>query len=180
MRKQTWCGSLAILGLLVAGLHTRAYGQLGGAGPYQPPVSPYMNINRLGANPAVNWFTIVQPQLEFNQAIGQLQAQQGNLAQVITGTLTGQTTGHPIMFNNYLHYYSIPHMRGGMAMMARGGMGMGGRGRGGMGYGGMGMGMGMGGMGYGGMGMGMGMGGMGYGGMGYGGMGMGGMGMYGR
>jgi hypothetical protein len=153
-------------------------------GPYQPPVSPYINILRGGAPPAINYFNIVQPQLEFNAAIGQLQTQQNIQGQAIaTGNLFGTTTGHPVMFGNYSHYYTRQGMGGGlMGGSGMGGMSMGGIGgmrMGGMGMGGTGMGgMGMGGMGMGGMGMGgMGMGGMGMGGMGMGGMGMGGMGM---
>ncbi len=206
MRKQTWHAPLASLGLLLAGIGSQAHAQLSPFGPLQSPVSPYQNINRLGASPAVNWFTIVQPEIQFNNALGALAVGQGNLAGAITGSLYGETTGHPSMFGNYSHYYpgfymvmTRGRMGGGMGMggggfsmmgggyggMGMGGMGMGGMGMGGMGMGGMGMGgMGMGGMGMGGMGMGgmggMGMGGMGMGGMGMGGMGMGGMGRFGR
>ena len=160
----------AAMALAAFGTAGRAHAQMG---PYNPPISPYINILRGGASPAVNWFNIVQPQLEFNSALGMVQSQQNAMGQAISSNALGATTGHPVMFGNYSHYY--PMRRGGMGM---GGMGMGGMGMGGMGMGGMGMGgMGMGGMGMGGMGMGgMGMGGMGMGGMGMGGMGMGGMG----
>jgi hypothetical protein len=142
-------------------------------GPYQPPINPYINILRGGAPAAVNYFNIVQPQLQFNEAIGQLQTQQNLQGQAIaTGSALGATTGHPVAFGNYSHYYS---MRG-MGMGGMGGGSMGTIGGYGMGGGGLGMGgMNMGGMGMGGMNMGgMGMGGMG---MGMGGMGMGGMGI---
>jgi len=175
MMKQTWRGSVAILGLLVTGMGSQAPAQM--PGPYQPPISPYINILRGGASPAINYFNIVQPQLQFNDAIGQLQTQQTSMGQAIaTGSTLGTTTGHPVMFGNLSHYYSVQRMGAGMSMGGSG-MGMGGMGSSGMG--GMGMG-GYGGMGMGGMGS-SGMGGMGMGGMGGMGMGgMGGMGMGGR
>jgi hypothetical protein len=175
MMKQIWRGIVAILGLLVVGAGSGAYAQM--PGPYQPPINPYINILRGGAPPAINYFNIVQPQLEFNAAISQLQMQQNIQGQAIAaGNTLGTTTGHPVMFGNYSHYYTRQGM--GAGLMGGSGMGYGSTGgMGGMGTGGMGS-MGMGGMGMGGMGMGgMGMGGMGMGGMGMGGMGMGGMGM---
>ncbi|HEY7426751.1 MAG TPA: hypothetical protein VH682_21120 [Gemmataceae bacterium] len=169
MRKHTWRGSVAILGLLGASLGSQAQAQF--AGPSQPPISPYINILRGGAPAAVNYFNIVQPQLQFNEAIGQLQGQQANLGQAITaGSTLGTTTGHPVLFGNYSHYYSRAGIGGGTSGGGYGGMGT------------SGIGMGMGSMGMGGMGMGMGGMGMGTSGMGMGtsGMGMSGMGMPGR
>jgi hypothetical protein len=160
--KHGWRSLAAVL-VVAAGMSSGVHAQM--MGPYQPPISPYININRGGASPAVNYFNIVQPQLQFNEAIGQLEQQQGALGQAVSNQAgLGAATGHPTSFGNYSHYYR----------MRSGGMGGGGMGMGGMG--GMGGGMGMGGMGggMGGMGMGGGMGGMGMGGMGMGGMGMGG------
>jgi hypothetical protein len=173
MMKQTWRGSAAILGLLVAVMGSQAHAQPMG-GPSQPPVSPYINILRGGAPAGVNYFNIVQPQLDFNNAIGQLQTQQNGMGQAMAmGNTLGTTTGHPVMFGNLSHYYSVQRMGAGMGGMGMGGGGMGGMGAGGMGgVGGMSGGMGgMGGMGGGMGGMGGGMGGMNMGGMG----GMGGM-----
>ena len=153
---------------VAAGLGSRANAQLGIphqpnpmgqlGGPLQSPISPYINILRGGAPAAVNYFNLVQPQLQFNASIGQLQSQQNLLGQAIaTPSNLGQTTGHPIAFANYSHYYSYQGVGTGtaMSMGGRSTFGMGGTGMGGMGMGGMGMGgMGMGGMGMGGMGMG--------------------------
>jgi hypothetical protein len=133
----------AAMALAVFGPTGRVHAQWG---PYNPPISPYINIIRGGSSPAVNWFNIVQPQLEFNSAIGQLQSQQNALGQAITSATTATTTGHPVSFGNYSHYYSR-----GIGTSSSGIGGGGGMGTGGMGMGGMG-GMGMGGMG--GMGMG--------------------------
>ncbi len=182
--KQVCQGLAAVVLLVAAGLSFQVHAQFG---PMQGPVSPYININRFGASPAVNYFNIVQPQLQFNAAIDQLSMQQGSLGSAMNAVTNTNmmTTGHPAMFGNYLWFYSSRGIggMGGMGGMGMGGMGMGGMGMGGMGMGGMGMGgmgmggMGMGGMGMGGMGMGMGGMGMGMGGMGMGGTGMGGMGM---
>jgi len=117
---------------------------LGSAGgPYQSPISPYINILRGGAFPAVNYYNIVQPQLQFNAAIGQLQTQQNLLSQAISNpNVLGETTGHPTAFGNWTHYYSYQ------------GVGIGGGGTGRPGMAGAGIGMGIGGMGTGSMGMG--------------------------
>ncbi|HTU19292.1 MAG TPA: hypothetical protein VMG10_14625 [Gemmataceae bacterium] len=153
----------AAMGLMTFGMAGHVHAQMG-MGLYNPPVSPYLNILRGGASPAINWFNIVQPQMQFGNAIGALEAQQGVLGQAVASqNALGTATGHPVMFGNYSHYYGMSS-RLGMGGSRMGGMGMGGMGMGGMGMGGMGMG-------------GMGMGGMGMGGMGMGGMGMGGMGM---
>jgi hypothetical protein len=160
---------MAALACLGFGVADRAQAQFG---PYNPPISPYINIIRGGSSPAVNYFNIVQPQMEFNNAIGSLAGQQ-NAGTQGGGTGTAVPTGHPIAFGNFSPYYNP---RGALAYYGGGfgGGGMGG-GMGGMGGGMGGMGGGMGGMGGGMGGMGGGMGGMG-GGMGGMGGGMGGMG----
>ena len=159
--KRTGRNAVVVLAVLTLGLTSRANAQMGA---YQGPVSPYINILRGGASPAINWFNIVQPQIAFDNAITQLQVQQSALGQALTTpTALGMTTGHPVMFGNYSHYYTAGRM--GTGGSTTGGIGMAGMGMGGMGI--------MGGMGTGGMGM---MGGSGMGGIGMmGGSGMGGM-----
>jgi hypothetical protein len=73
-----------------------------GGNLYQPPVSPYLNILRAGAPPGLNYYNIVQPQFQFGNQISQLQMNQQQLA----GAALGTTTGHPVQFGSYLHYYS--------------------------------------------------------------------------
>jgi hypothetical protein len=73
-----------------------------GGNLYQPPVSPYLNILRTGAPPALNYYNIVQPQFQFGNQISQLQMSQ----QQLPGAALGTTTGHPVQFGSYLHYYS--------------------------------------------------------------------------
>jgi hypothetical protein len=165
----TWyrVGLVAALAGMVAGFGgpARAQGIPFGGPAYNPPVSPYLNLIRGGASPGLNYYNIVQPQIQFQSEITGLQQQTGALQaqQSAVGPGTSLATGHMVAFGNWSHYYA----RRGMAGIG-GGM-YGGMGRGMGGIGGMGRGMGMGGMG--GMGMG-GMGGMGMGGMGggYGGM----------
>jgi hypothetical protein len=78
--------------------------------PYMPPAfSPFLNL-RGGGNPAINYFGIVQPQLEFQQQLRALQLQQGALGAAMddpTGAALAQT-GHPSQFGNYGHYFGPP------------------------------------------------------------------------
>jgi hypothetical protein len=90
-------------------------------GTYSPPVtnprpviSPYLNLNRTGVNPAINYFGIVRPQMENHQAIQNLQQQvqvtQG-MMQTQPGPMandeiapTGRTVGS---YFNYSHYFPL-------------------------------------------------------------------------
>jgi hypothetical protein len=110
-------------------------------GPYQSPINPYINILRGGAYPAVNYFNIVQPQLQFNSAIGQLQTQQNLLGQAIANpNVLGESTGHPTAFGNWTHYYSYQGAGVGGGGTSRLGMVGAGAGVGSLGTGGVGMG----------------------------------------
>jgi hypothetical protein len=82
--------NLATLALLVLSVTPAvAQPQIGrppgpGTPGYRPPISPYLNLGIGGTgNAAINYYGIVQPQLEQGQAIQQLQ--QGLLAQQGTG-----------------------------------------------------------------------------------------------
>ena len=68
--------SILITTLIVAAVLTavgRASAQGFGQMPYQRPVvSPYLNLNRRGADPAINYYDLVRPQIDqyaFNQQI---------------------------------------------------------------------------------------------------------------
>lgn len=95
---------LAVLALLAAGSGSRAWAQTIGGNINQPPVSPYINILRGGAPAAVNYYNLVQPQLQFYSAINQLQNQQ-QTSYAALSTLGYETTGHAAQFVNYTHYY---------------------------------------------------------------------------
>jgi hypothetical protein len=134
--KPSWAGFLAVLALLVAGAGARAQAPTFGSAN-QPAVSPYLNLLRAGAPPALNWFNIAQPQQQFSSSINTLQQQVNTNQAAITtgmGVTTGPlVTGHMAYFGNYYPYYNIRAM-GAMGAMGTTGMGRGGLG-GGMGYG---------------------------------------------
>ena len=79
---------------------------LPGGGIAPPAVSPYLNVVRSGAPYGLNYYNIVQPQLQFQSEITQLQ-QQANVyqSQQAQRGIAGLDTGHAATFNNYSHYY---------------------------------------------------------------------------
>jgi hypothetical protein len=77
---------------------------LGGAST--PPVSPYINLLRGGNAPAMNYYGLVRPQVEFRNAVLGLQGQFWNAQQAASlQTGEGGTTGHPVSFLNYGGYF---------------------------------------------------------------------------
>jgi hypothetical protein len=95
--------ALIIPALLASGAISSVSAQTISGNINQPPVSPYINILRAGAPAGVNYYNIVQPQLQMYSAINQLQTQQ--LAPAALATLGYQSTGHPVQFSNYSHFY---------------------------------------------------------------------------
>jgi hypothetical protein len=81
----------------------------GTPGALRPAYSPYLNLARPG-NAAVNYYGLVRPQIDFNNAIGDIQQDLNTLAQPVDPTgrdLAGfPATGHPVQFMNYTHYYA--------------------------------------------------------------------------
>jgi hypothetical protein len=75
---------------------------------YRPPVSPYINLNRQGTDPGLNFYGIVRPELRYNAAIPRLQ-QQVTTAQQAVSTLEASpllpTTGHPFAFQSQGRYF---------------------------------------------------------------------------
>jgi len=65
---------IAGLGVLLAAAPARA--QMGGNPAYQPAFSPWLNLNRPGINPVINYYGTVVPQFGYNSSINQLQQQQ--------------------------------------------------------------------------------------------------------
>lgn len=96
---------LAALALLMSGLLHQAHAQTIQGYINQPPVSPYLNILRGGAPAGVNYYNLVQPQLQFYSAINQLQVQQQQQGVLSTNAAGALITGHPIQFSNLSHYY---------------------------------------------------------------------------
>src|SRR5262245_26793062 len=92
---------------------THGYGQAPplGAGVFgpRPAVSPYLNLTR-GGLPAVNYFGLVRPQIETQQALQNLQQQiQLGVNPLVNPGANPQvlTTGHSATFNNLSHYYPV-------------------------------------------------------------------------
>ena len=119
--RRTALGVLAAVGLWGFVGAGQVHAQFGYTRPQtnpfnQPTVSPYMNLAR-GGNPAINYNTLVRPQIDTGRALQQLQSQVSQDQQVLMGQLgaapTGfdpnaalPLTGHPVQFMNYAHYYT--------------------------------------------------------------------------
>ena len=105
---------LASIGAVLA-LGTIAHAQPQ-IGSYQPPInnpafSPYLNLNnRGGTNAAINYFGIVQPQMQMQNAIQQLQGQVTTTQDALTAgqALAPVTTGHGVQFMNSTPYFMRP------------------------------------------------------------------------
>ena len=84
----------------------------GGAVPItRPTTSPYLNLNRAGVPPAINYYGLVRPELAFRGSIQNLQTQVDTNRQLITtgsggtGTAGVLTTGHSAVFLNNGGYF---------------------------------------------------------------------------
>jgi hypothetical protein len=87
--------------------------------PNNPPaVSPYLNLLRPGADPSVNYYDLVRPQIEFRNAIQSLQQQVTTLGtEAGAGTQAAANlpvTGHPVQFMNTSHYFGGVSAAGGV------------------------------------------------------------------
>lgn len=87
-----------------------------------PVISPYLGLvnNDFNSGGVSNYFTLVLPQIQAQQALQRQQAQIGQLQrQDRANALAGnrgirpiqspqiRSTGHPTSFNNYSHYYAL-------------------------------------------------------------------------
>jgi hypothetical protein len=73
-----------------------------------PRTSPYLNLLRRGSSPAVNYYGLVRPEVEYRTAIGQLQQQTQANQQAIAGVGAQGgvlTTGNVAGFMNYGSYF---------------------------------------------------------------------------
>jgi len=127
--------------ILVAASAGQLFGQPPAPGPLpatNPPVSPYINLNRSGASPGINYYGIVRPEFEFRNAFRGLQQQLSNTQlsmQQMTDPHTGfPVTGHTATFLNTGGYFlnlsggagAAGHPAGRSLGGAAGGYGMGG------------------------------------------------------
>lgn len=109
MRRNAWILAVVLAGCWL-GVGGVAFGQPQVNNPYvrRPPISPYTNLLR-GGDPALLYHGLIQPQFEFerfrqqqNVFNRQLQTGLRRASQEGTGV-----TGHPAVFMNYSHYYSM-------------------------------------------------------------------------
>jgi hypothetical protein len=96
---------LIALALMTAGAASTASAQTLQGNLNQPAVSPYINILRGGAPAGVNYYNLVQPQLQFYSAINQLQSQQQQQGPTSFNSQGLLVTGHSVQFSNYSHFY---------------------------------------------------------------------------
>jgi hypothetical protein len=100
-----------------------AQGTIGGFTPPQnapPAFSPFLNMNRAGTNPAINYFGLVRPQQQTMQQLAILQNQQNLLAggAGAAGTLAPDqalplsTTGHPVRYFDDSRYFPLGGLPG--------------------------------------------------------------------
>jgi hypothetical protein len=74
----------------------------------RPAFSPYLNLNRRGASPGVNYYGLVRPQLTYNASIAQLQQSTEALQRDQQAAVVGSElppTGHTTGFLNHNRYF---------------------------------------------------------------------------
>ena len=116
--RRSWKTTLAAA-LVWGGLAPFAAAQIGSYQPpiqQQPAVSPYLNINRFGQPPGLNYYNLVRPQLQTQQQISNLQQQQQLLASGLgsANTITPldqpvppSSTGHPVNYFDWSRYFPL-------------------------------------------------------------------------
>jgi hypothetical protein len=81
----------------------------GGPAATRPAYSPYLNLARPGTAPALNYYGLVRPEVQFRQSIQNLQGAVNANQQAIGGVqaeVTGvAATGHSTQFLNYGGYF---------------------------------------------------------------------------
>jgi hypothetical protein len=89
---------------------------------YSPPVvSPYLSLVQRGTSPAINYYNIVRPDIEFRSGIQGLQQQVNNQAAQDQAAAAGLPfTGHSTVFMNYSHYYGRSSATAGRGTSASG------------------------------------------------------------
>ena len=100
--------------VLTAALALFLFGASGRAQPPGPsgprvsaPFSPYLNLTRSGVPPAINYYGIVRPQVQFANSIQMLQTQvvAGPFAVPDAGSEQSVVTGQRFGFQNHLGYF---------------------------------------------------------------------------
>lgn len=111
-----------VLLLTVAGGSAHAQG--GGyvrpySNPFGTPVfSPYLNLLQRGTNPAINYYGIVRPEIQTNNALRTLQGDVNANATALSADQAQANqiaTGHSVQFLNTTHYFMNTTGAGGTA-----------------------------------------------------------------
>ena len=110
--KRFWFATVCAIGVILSASAGSVSAQppVPGGGYSRPPAfSPYLNLLRAGGSPALNYYGIVRPQMQFRDAIQNL-SNQVDLNQQAIGNLaaTGSAlpaTGHPTQFMNLGNYF---------------------------------------------------------------------------
>ncbi len=121
MNRLLWSVTAAIaLALIASSENARAQAvpRRGPAGTpsARPAVSPYLDLTRRG-DPAFNYYRRIRPEQELRAAVNQ---QSGAIQDLQRKGETGQegagsglsSTGHPVQFMNYSHYYGAGPRKG--------------------------------------------------------------------
>jgi hypothetical protein len=76
-------------------------------GTARPTFSPFLNLARQGGTPALNYYGLVRPEMQFNQSLQNLQGAIGTNQQAIGDLQAGgvPATGHATQFLNYGGYF---------------------------------------------------------------------------
>jgi hypothetical protein len=97
---------LPCLAVIALGLSASAVRAQSPIGAPPPPYSPYLNLLRPGANPALNYYGLVRPQQDFARSMQAIHGQLLNTQQAIADQASGDlATGHPTYFMNYGGYF---------------------------------------------------------------------------
>jgi hypothetical protein len=116
MKRCLLAGVLALC-WLGAAVGPRAEAQFGYQQPQNNPygapgLSPYLNMLRPGASPAINYYGLVKPQMNTNQSIQQLQQYTFGMNNPANQTTKDDgkglaNTGHAVQFFNYGNYFPM-------------------------------------------------------------------------
>jgi hypothetical protein len=106
-----WSAVAALLGGPAPVALAQAGYALPPTGPFSRPVtSPYLNLNRAGASPAINYYNLVRPEFREINTAQSLQLQVNQIRQQPTFQAEGRpelpATGYPVRFLDYGAYFA--------------------------------------------------------------------------
>jgi len=121
-----WCAVIAGLAISATALHAQP--PVPGGYTRPPAFSPYLNLNR-GGSPAINYYGLVRPELQFRQSLlhlaNDVAANQQALGSGNPGMNDMPFTGHPTQFMNLGGYFmNNGSIGGGMGASANYGYGV--------------------------------------------------------